>query len=505
VIFRLIRPSAILVLFLLPAGAAGQQVSLTILHTNDTHGHLLPFSYPDSASGTPGLQGLRGHRNIGGIARRATLVKRIREELQARGTTVWLVDAGDYSDGTPFSSEYHGEADVAAMNAMGYDLGTLGNHEFNHSLAQLKKLIALTRYQLVCANAVYRNTGEPLLPKFVVRPVGDLRVGVFGLLIRESGNYQAGKEGVLVQDEIEAARQAVTELRRTSDVVVAISHAGDQTDLKLAQQVPELDVIIGGHSHARLPAGNFVWHSEDLREEDINGTVIVQAHQWGGELGRLDLLFTRDPKGSWHVDRYRSRLVPVTSEIPEDAAVAAVVEKYWRPIAPRYGEVIGHAAGEFSARGDDLAEYHLVDDAMRELTGADFAMGNLGGVRAPLLRGDITLGDMVVLDPFANTVCTFRATGLEILNLLRRFTPSVSGIRYRVQYGELTEATLGGKPIDKSRTYTGVTNSYFAGYALKTIPFQDSGKVRRTMLLEYIRRKGTIQPSYDGRRVVIRK
>jgi 2',3'-cyclic-nucleotide 2'-phosphodiesterase (5'-nucleotidase family) len=502
--FRIIRSAAILLWFLLPVGAAGQQVSLTILHTNDTHGHLLPFSYPDSASGS-GLQGLGVHRNIGGIARRATLVKRIRQELQARGTTVWLVDAGDYSDGTPFSSEYHGEADVTAMNAVGYDLGTIGNHEFNHSLAQLKKLISLTKYQLVCANAVYRDSGASLLPKSVVRTIGELKVGIFGLVIRESGNYQAGKEGILVQDELEAARRTVAELRRTADIVIAISHAGDQTDLKLAQLTPGIDVIVGGHSHSRLPSGNFVWHSEDLRGDDINGTVIVQAHQWGGELGRLDLLFTRDPQGSWHVGRYRSRLVPVTPDIPEDATLAAVVDKYWKPIAPRYGEVIGRAAGEFSSRGDDLAEYHLVDDALREMTGADFAMGNLGGVRAPLLRGDVTLGDMIVLDPFTNTVVTFKATGRQILYLLKRYTPSVSGIRYRVQYGELTEATLGGKPVDESRTYMGVTNSFFAAYALKDIPFQDSGKVRLNLLLEYIRRKGTIRPSYDGRRVVIRK
>ena len=116
-------------------------VPLTILHTNDTHGHLLPFSYPTLLPAGSDLAMLKERTNIGGIARRATLVRQVREQMAAQHTTVWLVDAGDFSDGTPMSTEYHGEADVAAMNATGYDIATIGNHEFNNPLAQPKKLI----------------------------------------------------------------------------------------------------------------------------------------------------------------------------------------------------------------------------------------------------------------------------------------------------------------------------------------------------------------------------
>ncbi len=165
--------------------------------------------------------------------------------------------------------------------------------------------------------------------------------------------------------------------------------------------------------------------------------------------------------------------------------------------------MLGQATGEFSSRGIDLAEYHLVDDALRETTGSDFAMGNLGGIRAPLLRGDITRGDLVTLDPFSNTVVTFKAAGRDILALLKKYAPSVSGIRYRIQQGALTEATIGGKPVEENRTYSGVTNSYFAGQALKGLAVQDSGRVRMEVLAEYIRGKGTVYPAYDGRRVVL--
>ena len=492
-----------LLLGVLPAGA--QAVPLTILHTNDTHGHLLPFSYPDAFATNREFVGLRTLKDIGGIARRATLVKRIRQELQGRKTPVWLVDVGDYSDGTPFSTEYRGEADVAAMNATGYDFGTLGNHEFNYPFAQLEKLIAATRYALVSSNTTKRATGRPLAEPFVIRTVGPLKVALFGLTTGEAATYPAGKEAVDVADVVESARKMVAALRPKANIVVLLSHAGQEMDERLADSVPGIDVIVGGHSHSRLPSGNFVWRSEDLRATDVNGTVIVQAHQWGGELGRLDLLFTRDEKGSWHVDRYRARLLPITPDIQEDAEVAAVVDRFWKPISAKYGEVFGEAAGEFSTRGEDAAEYNLVADAVRETFAADFGMENMGGIRAPLLGGPITRADLVTMDPFDNTVVLFKATGREIRQILERHAPAVSGIRYRVQDRKLVEVTICGQPLEDDKTYTGVTNSYFAGYeALKGLSKQDTGKPRLETVASYIRQQKTVRPSYDGRRVVIR-
>jgi 5'-nucleotidase / UDP-sugar diphosphatase len=149
--------------------AFAQQVSLTILHTNDTHGRLMSFSYPTVA--TPGSEfaDVLVRTNIGGIARRATLAKRLREELGRQGTTVWMMHAGDFSDGTPFSIEYHGEADAAAMNAAGYDFGTLGNHEFNNPLPRLKSIIKMFHYPVLCANVTDNSTGALFLPAYEIR------------------------------------------------------------------------------------------------------------------------------------------------------------------------------------------------------------------------------------------------------------------------------------------------------------------------------------------------
>jgi len=183
--------------------------------------------------------------------------------------------------------------------------------------------------------------------------------------------------------------------------------------------------------------------------------------------------------------------------------VAAVVDKFWQPIAARYGEVVARATADVSNRGDDAAPYNLVADAVRETYKVDVEFENSGGVRAPLIAGDITRADLVAMDPFGNTVVLFKATGAQLKDLIARHAPYVSGVRYRLVDGKLEEATIAGHPIEDSRTYTGATNSYFAGFALKGIAQENTGRVRADVVTEYLRAKGTVAPAYDGRRVVI--
>jgi 5'-nucleotidase/UDP-sugar diphosphatase len=308
---------------------------------------------------------------------------------------------------------------------------------------------------------------------------------------------------VKITEEVETARRMVAMLRPQADIIIAISHSGEEVDQRIANAVPGVDVIIGGHSHSRLPVGEFIWRSEDLKVDDVNGTVIVQDHQWGGELGRLDLLFVQDDTGLWHVGRYRARLIPVTADIPADETVAAVVDRFWKPIAGRYGEIIGQAAADFSIRCDDQANYNLVADAIRATFGTDIVLENIGGVRAPLVKGKITRGDLVAMDPFNNTIVTFKIRGSALRQLLKEQTPAVSGLRYRVEKGEVIEVTCAGSPLDDDRIYTGAANSYFAGSWLKGLEVKDTGQQRLDVLINYIRKEGIITPAYDGRRVVI--
>ncbi|KJS33183.1 MAG: hypothetical protein VR64_02895 [Desulfatitalea sp. BRH_c12] len=485
-------------------GLAAESTTLTILHTNDTHGRLLPFNYPDDVMPASRLAGLPERRDIGGIARRATLVRQIRAARQQRDATpVILVDAGDFSDGTPFSTEYHGEADIAAMNAVGYDFATLGNHEFNYSLAHTRKLMALARYPVLCANAIDRATGRPFTTPYAIRSFGPLKVALFGLVTPSAANYPGGREGVAIADPLATAGRMATELRAQADLVILLSHCGDEIDQRIASRVEDIDVIVGGHSHSRLPTGKFVWHSAELKADDVNGTIIVQNHQWGGELGRLDMLFVRDEVGAWRVDRYRAQLLPITAAIPEDSAVAAVVAHFWQPIAPRYGEVIGQAEADFVTRQGDLAEYNLMADAIRATFKTDFVLENIGGVRAPLVRGTITRADLVAMDPFDDTIVTFTISGKDLKQLLRQRQPAVSGVRYRIAGSDLAEATCGGRSLSDQRIYTGAVNSFIARRWLKNRVVQDTGRRRLDVLVDYIRERGRIAPAYDGRRVIV--
>jgi 5'-nucleotidase len=497
----------LLVAGLVAAGtsAAPETAALTILHTNDTHGRLLPFRYPSMARSGPGLETLPTGVELGGIARRATLVRRIGAEQAARGVPVWLVDAGDFTDGTVFSIEYHGLADLEAMAAAGYTLGVLGNHELNQPLTALAGLLAKTSYPLLCANVTIAATGQPLATPSIVREAGPLRVGVFGLLTGDAAEYRAARDGLRVENELAAARRVAHELRARADVVIAVSHAGRQMDERIAAEVPEIDVIVGGHSHSRLPSGELVWRSQSLAVDDVGGTVLVQAHQWAGELGRLDLLFSQDAGGRWRVSRYRAELVPVTSDLSDDPAVAEVVERYWRPLAARYGEVIGEAVRDFVSLGNDQADYNLVADAMRVALGTEVHLENQGGVRAPLAQGPITRADVVALDPFDNTLVTCHLSGRNLERILLTHTPAVSGLRYRIEGGRLVQASVAGRKLDSERRYFVSTNSYLARVALSGmgVALKDTGRSRRETLVDYIRTRGAIHPSYDGRRVVI--
>ena len=484
------------------ADPSGRWFRLTILHTNDTHGHLLPFSYPEGIAPDSQEAALPHKANIGGVARRATLIRRLREALQPYPALV--IDAGDYMDGTPFSLEFQGEADVACMNACGYDFATLGNHEFSNPLDTVLRLVNMGKFQTVCANLRYRDSGEPLVPPYVITQVGELRVALFGLVLQDTQNYRGARERVEVLNPFEVARTLVPQLRQQADVVILISHLGFSDDERLAREVPGIDVIVGGHSHTRLAEPRFVEWAQKA-PVNLGGTVIVQAHQWGGELGRLDLLFWRNADTNrLEIVGYKAQLIPITADLPEDPATKRVLERYWKRIAGKYGRIVGTATDDFVRRGDDYAHYYLVGDAVRASLGAEFDLQNMFGIRIELARGPISYFDLARMMPFGNTVVRFEITGRDLKRLLAEQRPTVSGIRYRVENRRLIEATINGQPIEDDKVYKGTTNSYFADRYLKPlgVPYADTGKKLLDVVADYIRRQRKVSPVYDGRRVV---
>jgi 5'-nucleotidase len=259
--------------------AQAGETLITILHTNDTHSQIDPLPAND-----------KQHPGLGGVARRATLVKRIRRE----NPNSLLVDAGDVFQGTPYFNFFRGEVEYKAMSAMGYDVGTLGNHEFDNGVESLAAALKYANFDLVNAN--YDMRGTPLenrVKPYVVRDVGGVRVGLFGMGFQLEGYYPPDRyTGIKFLDRVSVARDAVRALREREGcaLVVCLSHMGyyeprkgnEFGDSQLVAQVDGIDFIASGHSHI------FMEKPVMAKQPSGRETMIFQVGKSGIYLGRVD-------------------------------------------------------------------------------------------------------------------------------------------------------------------------------------------------------------------------
>lgn len=267
------------------AEAARDGIKLTILHTNDQHSRIDPF--PDDG---------RKYGGMGGMARRATLIKSIRQQEP----NVLLLDSGDIWQGTPYFNFFEGELEYKLMTQMGYDAATLGNHDFDIGLEGLQKQLPLAGFPFLTANYDFSNTilKGRFQPYKVFEKQG-VRIGVFGLGIELDGLVSKNMYGeTLYLDPVEKAREMVQVLweQEKCHLVVCLSHLGYSydnekiDDRKLATQVSGIDLILGGHTHT------FMDKPEVLRHENGHETMINQVGWSGLFLGRIDVTFSRKSK-----------------------------------------------------------------------------------------------------------------------------------------------------------------------------------------------------------------
>ena len=261
---------------LLKASAA--DTVITILHTNDTHSQIDPLPANDVNAGK------------GGVARRATLVKRIRKE----NPNTLLVDAGDVLQGTPYFNFYKGEVEYKAMSAIGYDVGTLGNHEFDNGVEKLADALKFANFDIVSSNYDVKGTVlEQRVKRYVVKTVGGIKIGLFGLGVSPVGLITPDNfKGVTYIDPVVAAKEMVTKLRdeERCALIVGMSHLGFYEDGKrgdsmVAAQVDGIDFIASGHTHTFMKEPVF------QTQPCGNKTMIFQVGKSGIHLGRVDFTF----------------------------------------------------------------------------------------------------------------------------------------------------------------------------------------------------------------------
>jgi 5'-nucleotidase / UDP-sugar diphosphatase len=516
------------------AAAAGGAKTFTILHTNDMHSAFIGMG--PAADYTPFT--LNDDTTRGGYARLAALIAKRKVARQGQGP-VLVLDAGDFSMGTPFgaaSREIGGELQL--MSRMGYDATTFGNHEFDLGPDGLGKAIGVAakagRVPAVLASNsnmaatdatltdLQRLAKAGVLRRHLVIERGGIRFGIFGVLGKEAQFYTGGAGAVTFADAIETAKEMVKVLRETQkvDVVIALSHGGvvkgpdgrytGGDDVRLAQDVPGIDVVIGGHSHTAL-------HEPIL----VNGrTPVVQTGKEGENLG--ELVVTVDG-GTLRVDSYR--LYPIDDSIAGDRAIVAEIDKLKKGVTAAVFASRGYSIDQplavvprdlpntFADIAASTLLANLVTDAFRHATKADIGFTANGLMRAGLTRGKSgvqTVYDVFavaplgagVVDPTAGSaLVTAHFTGPELKHLLEfllidnpahpgEYFPRASGMRFRydpsrpkldvVTAIELGDLDRGYRAIDMGgkddRLYS-LTCPLYLGLIIVAIPKYTKGKL----------------------------
>jgi len=498
-----------------PVGSTAQQkqvsatTTITILQLNDVY------------QVSPVDKGKRG-----GIARVGALQKTIRA---ASPNTLFLL-SGDFISPSVASRLFKGKQMVAALNAAGLDIATLGNHEFDFGPEALRERMKESRFAYTIANVVDKQTGKPFggASRFIIREMSGVRVAIFGLLLAETASVSAPGPGVVFHDPIAVGRQVSRELRRRgADVIIALTHLPMRDDKRLAAEA-DVDLIVGGHEH-------------ELLESFAGRTLITKMGSDARNLGRIDLRFARVglARGSrasraggsrvrFKLESADFQAIPVTDAIADDPDVSAVVGEYEKQLNASLGEVIGKTSVELDARASVVrfGESNLGDflaDVYRQTVNADCALINSGGIRSDATYGpgDLTKKDVLSILPFENTLVKVRLTGAHIKRLLEhgvsvagqedgRF-PQVSGLSFTYDAGRpvgsrIISIEIGDKPIEQDKSYTMAANAYLLGggdgYDFKGAEVMvkpEEGPVEPDVVMEAIKKLGTIAPQVEGR------
>ncbi|MFH0728647.1 MAG: 5'-nucleotidase C-terminal domain-containing protein [Pseudomonadota bacterium] len=476
-------------------------IGLTLLFFNDLHGHLSPFK----VKGEDGVP-----REVGGIGRVATLVREIRTENAARQVKTIVLVAGDILQGTPMSTVFQGEPDVLALNLIGVDAMTVGNHEFDFGLENFLKLKATARFPFLSANIFYKDSGKPLCDSGVAFQLTDtLSLTVLGVTTEQLmvTTLPANVEALTVTDSVTALKEACTAALQKGPVLL-LSHSRHQTDREIALSYPKLAAIIGGHDQILMDP-----------HRRVGDVPVFQAFEKGRYVGRADLLI--DPV------TFESRVanwtyLPVTDEIQADKTVSGLVEMYETRLDDSFKAVIGRAkifldAERERIRYEETNLGNWVTDVMRGHTGADMAFLNSGSLRASIADGPVTIADVYRAMPYANALMTVELSGKDILAILNRSVMGsrededggflqVSGIRFGVRNHRVEAVQVGenGGGLDPEKRYSVAITDFMAaggdGYtSFKGKPVVDTGLPLRELLIDTVRRKKVISAAVEGR------
>lgn len=502
----------------LTAGMASADYTLTILHTNDFHARFEPISKYD---GPCGVEDNTEGKCFGGTARLVTAIK----EAKGRTNNAILVDGGDQFQGTLFYSYYKGQLAAEMMNKLGYDGMTVGNHEFDDGPEVLASFMSAVNFPILMSNADV--SAEPLLAdklaKSTVIERGGEKIGLIGLTPQDTDELASPGDNVTFSDPVAAVQGEVDALTAMGvNKIIVLSHSSYLVDQQVAAATTGVDVIVGGHSNTLLSNTNE--RAEGPYPTMVGDTAIVQAYAYGKYLGELNVTF--DDAGK--ITQATGEPILIDAAVTEDAETVARISEMAAPLEEIRNKVVADTAEPIGGdravcRAQECSMGNLIADAMLARVadqGIDVAIQNGGGIRASIDAGQVTMGDVLTVLPFQNTLSTFQVTGAVLVEALEngvsqveegagRF-PQVAGMTFAFDASapagsRVSDVMVGGAAVDMEKVYGVVSNNYVRnggdGYAMfktATNPY-DFGPDLADVTAEFLAANAPYTPYTDGR------
>ncbi len=515
----------------LTAGAAQADYTLHILHINDLHSRIESINRFDS---TCDAEGEAEGECFGGVARVYTKINELRDELTAAGENVIVLDAGDQFQGSLMYTTYKGAVEAEFMEKIGFDVMAVGNHEFDDGPEGLAEFLGKVNFPVISGNidVSASNVLAGRIDNHVVLEVGGERIGIVSALATDTVDTSSPGPNVVFEDEIAAMAADVAALEADGVTkIIGLTHVGLPADIRIAEAVPGLDAVVGGHSHTYLSASDPdrqgaypTWASQ----EDGTLVPIVQAYAYSKYVGHLELTF--DDEGN--LTYAGGDTIVLDNTVEPDAEILARVAELAGPVEELKATPVSEAADAIdgareSCRAVECPMGNLVSDAMLDRVrdqGIQIAIQNGGGLRASIDSGTITMGEVLTVLPFQNTLSTFQVSGQTIVDALEngvsqvedgagRF-PQVAGLRYtwsasgepgnRIRTVEVMEGDQWVQ-IDREKMYGVVSNNYVRnggdGYSMfvDAENAYDFGPDLADVTAEFLAENGPYQPYTDGR------
>lgn len=516
----------------LTTGAALADYELNILHINDFHSRIESNNKYDT---TCSAEEEAKSACFGGAARLLTAIDETRDALKADNKNVLLLNAGDNFQGSLFYTTYKGAVEAEVLNAMKFDAMTVGNHEFDDSEDGLAGFLDKVQFPVVTANVLASASsklGDRIKPSIVLE-VGGQKIGIVGAVANDTDELASPGPNVLIAEDVATITTEVEKLKAEGvDKIIALTHVGYPRDLSAIAKIPDVDVVVGGHSHTLL--SNTVEGAEGPYPTMVDNpggykVPVVQAGQYSKYLGDIKIVF--DDAGV--VKEASGEPILVDAKFKPDEAIVKRIDELKGPIEELKNKVVGSSEGLIQGdrkvcRVKECEMGNLVADAQLNRVkdqGITISLANSGGLRASIDPGEVTMGEVLTVLPFQNTIATFQLKGADLLAALEngasqiddgagRFL-QVSGLKYTFDRSKPAGSRISDvevkdgdafAAIDPAKTYGIVTNNYVRGggdgfkiFASKAENAYDFGPNLEQALADYLTANNPYKPYVDGR------